>query len=89
MCSNTSSRNIHDTVSNALAISILSSTLGVFVACSTLQESRTARKLSWMQRPLINALWFRLTSASSFGANRFAKHFVINLPKLWIKLIGR
>lgn len=62
-------------------MSILSSTQGKRLACSTLHVSRTILKLSCMHRPLMNALWFGLTSMSSLAARQFAKHYVISLLK--------
>lgn len=79
MCWSASSRNVQDTVSKDFTMSILSCTHSERLACSALYKRRTALKLSWMQRPLMNALWLRLTSASSFVDKWFAKHLVINL----------
>jgi hypothetical protein len=46
------------------------------------------RKLSWMQRSLMKALWFGLTILSKFGANLLARILVMSLEKLCTRLIG-
>lgn len=50
-----SMRKGHATVSKAFAISILSSTQRARPACNALQDSRTDRKLSCIDLPLMNA----------------------------------
>jgi hypothetical protein len=45
-------------------------------------------KLSCMKRPLMKVLWTGGTNSYSFGARQLANNFVINLAKLWSKLIG-
>ena len=55
-CCRTSSKKGQDTESKAFAMSIFNMTEGRRDPCSALQDKRTARKLSWMHRPLMNAL---------------------------------
>jgi hypothetical protein len=62
MCRMTSKRKGHAIESNARTISILSNMHGFLCACSSLAESWTILKLSWMTLPLTNALWFTRTS---------------------------
>src|SRR6185312_1309881 len=85
----TSSRNGHETESNALLMSSLRSTLASFCRCSALAVCWTSIKLPWMHLPFTNALWLEEIRLGNFGAKRFARTLVTILAKLWIKLMGR
>ena len=89
MCWRTSRRNGHETVSKAFAISILSKMVGDFFSWMALQAICTFLKLSWMWHPLMKALWLRRTRASRTPASLLAKHLVMSLLKLCMRLIGR
>jgi hypothetical protein len=47
-----------------------------------LADSWTRTKLSWMDRPRINAVWFASTSSGMRGANLRARILVRSLAKL-------
>jgi hypothetical protein len=48
----------------------------------------TYKKLLWMQRFLMKALWLMETNLPSSGARRLVSIFVMSLANEWIKLMG-
>jgi len=82
-------RNGHETESNALEMSNLKNKLGTFCLCKDLMVCCTKIKLSRMLLPLTKAHCVFATRELRKGANRFATTLVINLAKLWTRLIGR
>jgi hypothetical protein len=80
-CPSTSSRNGQDTESNALLISNLRSTLGIFYLWIALAVCCTIIKLSCMLLPFTKALWFGDIKSGSMGARRFAINLVTIVAK--------
>ena len=84
-----SNRKTQETESNALEMSNFGRIRGCFYWWRNLAVCWTRMKLSWMQRPLTNALWLAETIALSLLASQLAISLVTSLAKLWIRLIGR
>jgi hypothetical protein len=70
--SRTSSKKAQETESKAFEISNFKIILGCFCECRNLAVCCTNIKLSWINRPLINALWLEETIPSSRPANLLA-----------------
>lgn len=84
----TSNRKLQETESKALEMSSLRSIRGCLCWCRNFAVCCTNMKLSWMNLPLIKALWLCDTSPCNWLASLFARIFVMSLAKLCTKLIG-